>query len=169
MSGSGDPVLVKHRSSASVSTGESKERRAPNRYLPRPSTERRVLASNYPGLRSREQGRYPALHTLALGCRRHGQHRSSFRDRLGRGRRCRRVRFWSGRGCRGGRGRSGAGGSGGRSGAGGGRRRRGGFLRGSRPSRRLEVGRGDVMRCAKWFVELRVLRKEQEKKKEMRR
>lgn len=155
-----DPVLVQHRAAASMGAREAEERGAPDGYLPRPSTERRVLASNDPGLGSWKQWRYPALHALALGCGGDGQHRSSFRDRLGRGHG--RIGFWRrGGGRRRGRGRGRGGGGTGGGGAGGGTRGgRGGFLRGSGPRGGLEVGRGDVMSGAERLVELRVLRKE---------
>lgn len=167
MSRGRDPVLVQHRAAASMGAREAEERGAPDGYLPRPSTERRVLASNDPGLGSWKQRRYPALHALALGRGRDGQHRSSFRDRLGRG--YGRIGFWCRGGRRGGRGRGGGGTGGGGTGGGTGRGGRGGFLRGSGPCGGLEVGRGDVMRGAERLVELRVLREEKKKKRKCER
>lgn len=149
-----DPVLVEHRAAAAMGAGEAEERGASHRHLPRPSTERRVLAADDPRFRSREQRRHAALHAFALcrrGDRRHG---ARLRGRLNIGS---RIGFRSGgrggRGCGCGRSRGGTGrGACSRGG-------RCGLLRRPRPCGRLEVGRRYVVCRAERLVELGALPK----------
>src|SRR5436190_21715545 len=73
-----NPILIKYRTAAPVSTREAEKGRSTYGYLPGPSAEWRVFTADDPRFRPWKQWWYPALHILALigGCDRHHRTRS---------------------------------------------------------------------------------------------
>lgn len=61
MAGCCNPILVNDRAAAPVRAGEAEKGRPSDGHLPRPSTERRILAADYSLLRPLDHDRFPAL------------------------------------------------------------------------------------------------------------
>lgn len=76
MTRGGDPILVEYRTATSVSAREAEKGCPTYGYLPGPSAERCILSANNSRFRSRKQRWYPTLHVFALVSGRNRHHRT---------------------------------------------------------------------------------------------